>query len=80
MTVPAAGMAGGRAVRAVWRNELGGVTFKVGTAAGRRFREVGAGDQRRLPDKVGSLAARLCGGGRRLARLRHHAGARLRHG
>ena len=37
--VPAAiaAAAGGRAIRAVWRNELGGVTFEVGTGAARRF-------------------------------------------
>lgn len=37
--VPAAvaAVAGGSAVRAVWRNELGGVTFEVGTGADRRF-------------------------------------------
>ena len=37
--VPAAvvRLADGRALRAVWRNELGGLTFEVRTGAGRRF-------------------------------------------
>jgi len=30
-------LAAGRVVRAVWRNELGGLTFQVGTGEGRRF-------------------------------------------
>jgi kanamycin kinase len=37
--VPAAleALAGGRPLRAVWRNELGGLTFEIGTGADRRF-------------------------------------------
>ncbi|MDT4989046.1 MAG: kanamycin kinase [Micromonosporaceae bacterium] len=39
VTVPAGvrAVAGGRALRAVWRNELGGITFEIPTAAGRWF-------------------------------------------
>ncbi|MEV5753995.1 aminoglycoside 3'-phosphotransferase [Actinoallomurus sp. NPDC052308] len=39
MTVPAcvAALAAGRPVRAVWENELGGLTFEVGAAPDRRF-------------------------------------------
>lgn len=32
-----AAIAGGDPVRPVWRNELGGLTFEIGTAQGRRF-------------------------------------------
>ena len=34
---PALALAGGEAVRPVWVNELGGITFEIGTAGRRRF-------------------------------------------
>jgi hypothetical protein len=56
-------LAGGEAVRPVWVNELGGITFEIGAEGGRRPRRTMRG--RKAPDRLRNWDPRLMAGASR---------------